>query len=205
MGSQSRTYKSDLREQRAAETKEKILDAVLVVMGKDPTGFSIPAVAKEAGVAVPTVYRYYPNKVALVDAVRARTDRLMNAEPPPRGPREISEMTDYLRGFARAFASLPPEIRRLTQTPLMEEFRAAKRDERRAWVDEVFAEPLAALPEAERPLARDVIVGLTSSMGLSALQQYAGLDADEAVDRVDWAIRKLLGVKKGSKKRGKKR
>jgi AcrR family transcriptional regulator len=205
MGTESRTYKSELREQRAAETREKILSAVLVVMSKDPTGFSVPAVAREAGVSVPTVYRYYPNKLALVDAIRERSSQALNVSDAPTGPSEISELTDFLRGFARAWSAQPAEIRRMTYTPVMEELRASKRAARLAWVEEVFADHLSELPEDERAAARDLIVVLSSSMGLDALQQYAGLDVDTAVDRVDWAIRKLLGKKRRRAKRGKKK
>jgi AcrR family transcriptional regulator len=191
-----RTYKSDLREERAARTRERILDAVLVVMGKDPTGFSVPAVAKEAGVAVPTVYSHFPNKPALIAGIRQRGDRQLRVEDAPRGPTDIGDMVDYLRRFARAYSDVPPETRRLSHTPVMDEFRAANRDKRLAWIEEVFAEPLGALPPEDRAAARDVIVALSSSMGLEALHQYAGLDTDAAVDRVEFAVRRLLGVPK---------
>ena len=156
MGKGSRTYRGELRERRAAQTRAKILDAVLVVMSQDPTGFSVPAVAREAGVAVPTVYRHYPNKLALVEALRERREREGRVGELPRGPSDIATVTAHLRRFARSFAEEPPEVRRLAFSPIMDEFRAANRERRLAWVEEVFADHLARLPEEERGAARDL-------------------------------------------------
>ena len=60
-------------------TRERILDAVVVVMQRDPTGYTIPQVAKEAGVAVPTVYRHFASKKALFDGLRERAEALDGA------------------------------------------------------------------------------------------------------------------------------
>jgi AcrR family transcriptional regulator len=69
----SRSYKSDRREQQAAETKNRILDAARALIQKN--GFqdtTIEAIAEHAGVAVPTVYAVFGSKKAILHALMER-------------------------------------------------------------------------------------------------------------------------------------
>src|SRR6266704_3647723 len=65
----SRSYESPLREEQADVTRQRILDALVRTMGKGVAGLSVPAVAAEAGVSVPTVYRHFRTKADLVAAL----------------------------------------------------------------------------------------------------------------------------------------
>ena len=50
-------------------TREQILDALVRTIGQGVAGLSIPAVAREAGVSIPTIYRHFHNKQELVAAL----------------------------------------------------------------------------------------------------------------------------------------
>src|SRR6266511_4254163 len=65
----TRAYDNELRAEQAEGTRRKILDALVRTMGRGVAGLSIPAVAREAGVSVPTVYRHFKSKAALVAAL----------------------------------------------------------------------------------------------------------------------------------------
>src|SRR3989442_6840266 len=65
----SRAYDSELRDEQADATRRKILDALVRTMGRGVAALSMPAVAREAGVSVPTVYRHFKSKAALVAAL----------------------------------------------------------------------------------------------------------------------------------------
>src|SRR5438093_658010 len=65
----SRSYESPLREEQAEVTRRRILDALVRTMAKGVAGLSVPAVAREADVSVPTVYRYFKTKADLVAAL----------------------------------------------------------------------------------------------------------------------------------------
>ena len=65
----SRPYRSELREEQAESTRSRILDATMRVMGRGVASLSIPAVAREAGVSTPTVYRHFGTKHDLLDAL----------------------------------------------------------------------------------------------------------------------------------------
>ena len=67
---ESRRYRSPLREQRAAETRQSLLDAahrLFVTNGWQGTGMR--EVASEAGVATETLYAHFPSKRTLLRAV----------------------------------------------------------------------------------------------------------------------------------------
>src|SRR5688572_12598807 len=75
-----------LREGHKRATRERIVRAVAeLVTEEHPAAVSVPAVARRAGVGVATVYRYFPNKEALLDAsavVVSEGARAVDGRPP---------------------------------------------------------------------------------------------------------------------------
>src|ERR687896_1323474 len=127
IANETRTYRSELREEQAEETRGRILDATLRVMARGIASVSIPAVASEAGVSVPTVYRHFGTKRDLLAAIfphvvgRAALDELV----PPRsidelghGVRALFERIDAAGDLARAAAASPAaeEVRRVDKS-----------------------------------------------------------------------------------------
>src|SRR5205823_13879927 len=97
-----RRYDNSLRLAQAEHTRERILEGLVRTMGRGVAELSFPAVAKEAGVSLRTVYRYFPTKrellAGLVDYAETRTGSVH--EPRPRS-------TDELAGQVRqAFVAL---------------------------------------------------------------------------------------------------
>src|SRR5688500_3606873 len=82
---------NELRAAHAQATRARILEATVAVMARGVASVSIPAVAREAGVSVPTVYRHFATKRDLLAAVfphvmrRAGLDELV----PPRSIDEL--------------------------------------------------------------------------------------------------------------------
>lgn len=69
----ARTYNSPLREQQARRTAEQILDALVeLAAAPDFDGLSVKELARHAGVAERTVYRHFPDRLALIDALAER-------------------------------------------------------------------------------------------------------------------------------------
>jgi AcrR family transcriptional regulator len=66
-----RAYRMDARHAAAQETRSRILDASLRLLGSDDgvTAFTIDSVAREAGVARMTVYYQFTSKQGLLEAV----------------------------------------------------------------------------------------------------------------------------------------
>ncbi len=82
----ARYYRSELRAQQAEDTRARILDAALRVMADGFASVSIPNVAREAGVSVPTVYRHFKTKQDLLDALYPYLIRRsgLTTPPPPK-------------------------------------------------------------------------------------------------------------------------
>jgi TetR/AcrR family transcriptional regulator, repressor of fatR-cypB operon len=99
--------------QKPEDKRAKLLDAALELFetrGFD--GVAVPEIAKEAGVATGTLYLYFKDKAALVNALYRHWKSAYNAmvlAPPPEGlsPREIfsrywQRMTQFARTYPRA-------------------------------------------------------------------------------------------------------
>ncbi len=69
------------RQGRSRATIESILDAAAHILGERGwSGFTTNAVAEIAGVSIGSLYQYFPNKLALIEAVRRRHfDEIMGA------------------------------------------------------------------------------------------------------------------------------
>src|SRR5438874_6187022 len=66
----TRIYRSPLRDERAVQTRERILDGLVQVLARNGIAeLSIPLIAREARVSIPSVYRYFPTKRDLITAL----------------------------------------------------------------------------------------------------------------------------------------
>jgi AcrR family transcriptional regulator len=64
-----RRYRSPLRDEQARRTRAQILDALIELVDAEGADVSINDLAERAGVATATVYRYFPNRPALLDGL----------------------------------------------------------------------------------------------------------------------------------------
>jgi AcrR family transcriptional regulator len=190
----ARSYDNSLRAEQAAATRDRIVDAAIDVLSEGADKLSIPAVANAASVSVPTVYRHFPSKAALVDAVYDRyADRIDVAwhDDVP------STLDDYLARIADIFARherVGPELRTAMSGPEGAKVRRRRMAERLDRVDTVLAG--TDLSAADRERMRELLVVLTSSAVQRAFREYLGLGPDVAADRVAWAIRRLTTTPK---------
>ncbi len=120
---QTSTYESPLREEQKAATRQRILKAAHELMAdRGLTELSYAAVAKGAGVQERTVYRHFPNKGALLDAIRAWVNSRLGVPARP-----VSE-ADLIATLPRAFAGFDANenvIRAMRVSPIGEEFETA--------------------------------------------------------------------------------
>ena len=89
----AREYRSELRAQQAEETRARILEATARVMARGIATISIPAVAREAGVSVPTVYRHFGSKRDLLSAIYPYALKRAGAHEPPF-PESLDELKE---------------------------------------------------------------------------------------------------------------
>ena len=190
-GRAPRRYVSALREANARRTRDRILDALVRTLARGVAEVSIPAVATEAGVSVPTVYRHFPTKRALVAALPAHVEaRVGLGDVTP--PRDAEELADLLREVFVRVDGMDAELRAAQASALGREVRrTAELPARHRMFAEALAPATAALPPEERRHLLNVVAVLASGHALQAFKEDLGLSATEAAESAGWAIRTL--------------
>jgi AcrR family transcriptional regulator len=154
---------------------------------------SIPAVAREAGVSVPTIYRHFATKHDLLAAVyphvirRAGLDEVVvpgSMDELRQGLGAYFERTDSLGDLARAAMASPAsdDVRRLNIPRRLAAFRRV--------ADSIEPKP----SEVNRDRIARLLVILTASSALRLWRDQLGSSVDEAADDVDWVLRAITSA-----------
>ncbi len=190
---QTRVYRSPLRKERAGETRTRILDGLVAVMARNGIAeISIPLIAREAGVSIPSVYRYFPTKKDLVTALDEyahekgsfRLDEFGRLDTPD-DLAKIVPLTFKRREAIESTLSAAMNSR-LGYTIRQQEFA-----ERAKHFSEALRPVAKNLKGQERQWLTDVVFILSSYASVRAFRDYLGLNPEEAGKRVAWAIRLL--------------
>jgi len=159
---------------------------------------SVPAVAEEAGFSVPTVYRHFPSKKALVDAVYDRYSGEIGVQWDGDPPKTIDDLLARVPEVFARHEKVPSDLRSVMSGPTGRKARLANMPGRLAGVDQLLAN--VDLTDEDRERLREVLVVLTSSVVQQAFRDYFDASADVAADRVAWAIRRLVSPKRSRAK-----
>jgi AcrR family transcriptional regulator len=188
-----RTYRSELRAQQAEDTRARILDATLRLMAGGLASLSIPAVAREAGVSVPTVYRHFKTKGDLLSELYPHVARRAGFAGMPEA-RTLGDVRDAVRAIFERLDALDDLARAAIASPVAEEARAASMKGRyehfRRLGDSI--EPRLATADQDR-IARLMVV-LTTSSALRTWRDHLGASIDETADDVDWILRAVVAA-----------
>src|SRR5579885_3581266 len=86
-----KTVPSRLRQEHRERTRDLIMEGLIRTMANGAVTWSIPEVARAAGVSVPTIYRYFRTKQELVEGLGTYVVRKAGLAdvPPPRNPQEL--------------------------------------------------------------------------------------------------------------------
>jgi AcrR family transcriptional regulator len=182
-----REYQSELRAEQARATRDRILEATLRVMARGIASLSIPEVAREAGVSVPTVYRHFGSKDELLAAVYPHVARRVGLDtvPDPVTPDDLraSVLAYYDRlshysalDLAAVASPVGDEVRHATM---------AHRLERLSHLADSVEPPLA---KADRDRITRLLAVLTSSASLRMWRDHLGSSADQAADDIAWVM-----------------
>lgn len=179
-----------MRDARAAETRRTILEAVVRTMGEGIAELSVPAVAREAGVSVKTIYRHFGSKSGLVAALSGYFWSRADMEQ-VRVPHAVDDLETAIRDLFHRLDGMDDMARAVLATDMGWRARRATLPTRLR----MLRAPLEALPnltdESREHLVRLGLI-LTSSFSLSAWKDYLGVDADEAATEVAWALRSAI-------------
>ena len=188
-----REYRSELRTEQAQETRTRILDATLRVMAGGVATVSIPAVAREAGVSVPTVYRHFGSKSGLLKALYPHLiPRVGMYDMPP--PRSIEFFRTAIRAVFERLDAHDDLARLAMASPAGEEARSATMPDRIRLSQQLVGTIAPELGESDRDRIARVMVILTMSSALRTWRDHLGASADDAADDVEWTLRALIAA-----------
>jgi AcrR family transcriptional regulator len=195
--SPGREYRSELRARQAEDTRVRILDAAVRVIAAGIATLSIPAVAREAGVSVPTVYRHFGTKQDLLAAVyphivrRAGLDQIVmprTMEELRDGVRTLFNHLDAFDDLARAAMASPAVFR---DSSAVREVRQSTMANRVAMTRQLADMVGPDLPDADRERIARLLLIVTSSAALRTWRDNLGLSAEDVADEIDWVIRSV--------------
>ena len=180
----SRPYTLKRRGERQEETRQRIVDATIELHQTiGPTATTISAIAESAGVGRVTVYRHFPNELALA---RACSGQYLEQNPPPDPERwrtiadaeerlrtALEETYAYHRATQRMFSHVLADARdHPVMVPYHEHWRRA--------VD-VLLEPRAARGRQRTRLRAALALALSFDTWRTLSQEH-GLTDSQAAD-----------------------
>ena len=173
----TRSYTSPQRREQAEATRIRILEAFAAQLGRPgATDINVTEAARDAGVAVRTVYHYFPDKQARVEGLAAWADEVFGPVEHPL------ETVDDLPGYTRAAYLRAQRHEALSRAGVVAGFSAEVRLTRmrrtRARIRELL-EGIGA-PAAETSRAAAVVAVLESSEAGFPLVEGHGLSFEEA-------------------------
>lgn len=190
MKSKRAPYRSPLREQQAADTRERILAALAELIRRN--GYeqvSFKALAQQAGVTEITVYRHFHDRTELLRAFWTWMDARLGRRGMPQSEQALlDDVSVVFRGFDEQEALM----RAALLSPEGRAMRMSVQPERRAGFERALADALDGLPKPERLRALAVVQLLYSGYAWLSMKDHWGLDGNEAAAASEWAIRALI-------------
>jgi AcrR family transcriptional regulator len=193
----ARAYSSELRAQQAGATRARILDATIRVLGRGIASVSIPEVAREAGVSVPTVYRHFGSKDDLLAAVYHHVAKRVGADDIP-DPATIDDLRDGIRAVFRTVDAFSDLERAALASPGANETRHLTMPQRLERLSQIADSVRPRLARADRDRITRLLVVLTASASLRMWRDHLGASVDQAADDIDWVMRAAIAASRRS-------
>ena len=186
------TPASSLRDRQAAVVREAILDALIARLDHDnPDDVAMPQVAADAGISLRTLYRYFPTREAMFDAVGDHMVARLGLPTEITGADDIAPV--FLESAMRG-AQSPELVRAMLWTRLGRQARSAHRRRRVESISAALAEVTSHLPPAEARRREGAIVYLCSLPAWITVSEECELSAEDAREGIAWAIETLVGA-----------
>lgn len=189
-----RAYSSAVRDEKAAATRGRIVDAAQQLFVDPASEFTLERIAAMAEVSVQTVLRAFGNKDRLIHAAigtfRASEGRPVAIEPARSIREAVTKLfDDYERIGDRVIRMLAEEHR----IAGFAEVASAGRKNHRGWVEAAFAPQLKLHPPRRRARVLLALLAATDVYVWKLLRRDLGLDRRASESTVERLIRGALG------------
>ena len=179
----------NLREAKKDELRARLLDTFIAMMSEDESVLNHDALAERTGVGRRTVYRYFPDRSALMDAALARVREL--AGPGVTYPRTPEELVETLEPIYAGFDAIAPIAIMIRSTPQGRALRLGQKSQRVSSYTDALAEAVKDLPAEDRKLATAMLQVLHTTPWLE-MRDHWDLDGKQIARATGWAVRTLL-------------
>jgi AcrR family transcriptional regulator len=197
-----RSYDNRLREQQAEGTRERILEAMMELLGREGLGgFSVGKLAAHAGVSEPTIYRHFGSREGLVEAWGKWFETRGGH---PGFPTTLEELVDAPPAVFRYFAENAEYIR-AAETAEASELIQPGRARRRRAVAKMLAPLTASLEPGEARAVEQVFAMLLSSKAWRTICDDAGVPCDAAGRVIARTLRALVADLRSEGEKGESR
>ena len=195
-------YHSRLREEQMQQTRERILEGLIKTMANGIANLSIPAVAREAGVSVPTVYRYFRTKKELVEALGGYLlEKKMGINTSTiQLPHSPEELVEAVKATFLMVERQDETVLAASASELSYEMRKEALPQRLRMIEQALTPIADQFNETDRIRLRNVVLILSSSAMVRAFKDYLDMSGAEAADNVAWAILTLTRATSGDEK-----
>jgi AcrR family transcriptional regulator len=195
---------ASLRDEQAAVARERILHAVADLLERDGSAeLTMPQVAEMSGVSLRTVYRYFPNREALLEAA----GRWIGGELLRQGyPTSLDDVADSFERACGLFDERPGLVRAMALSHVGREARSSRRRERLESIRRVLRQEVGGLSQRELRQAEAVLAYLHNMLAYTTLREEHQLAGAEIGEALGWAIRTLVAdLRRTQRARGRKR
>jgi len=199
--SETREYRSPGRAQAKADTRDRIVQAVVrVVLDDGIHAFTVQNVASKAGVSYRTVYRHFTRREELLDALAESLERSFAGAPAPTiagapAPTTPETVDHVIAVLAPSFLAMG-EVRDAVRAYVVTSIALGWQDDARRKRTLAFGKSIAAaFPQLSAKVQREaaaLIRHLASTRSWYALTVEGGLDDAGAARAADWAVRTLF-------------
>jgi AcrR family transcriptional regulator len=178
-----------LREQKKGEVRQRIADALISLLTEGRMDISHDLIAERTGIARRTVYRYFPDREALLAIASDRVREL--AGPRVGFPKTEEELLGTLHDIYTGFDRIAPIATLVRSTPQGRAMRRSQNDQRRASYTVAVADAVKELSAEDRVLATAMLQVLHTTPWLE-MRDHWGLSGEQIARTTGWAIRTLL-------------
>ena len=161
------------------------------VMATGLASLSVPAVAREAGVSVPTIYRHFRTKPELLAALYPHAARRAGLDT-IADPRSLDELRPMIRALLERLDNLDDLSRAAMASPGASEVRGATMPTRLQRIRRLTDSIEPKLRKGDRDRITRLLAVLMTSSSLRMWRDHLGLSVDEVAEEIDWIVRAAI-------------
>ena len=196
------TRSVSLHDLQVATTRTRIIDAVAeLIVEEHPATLSVPAVAARAGVSLRTVYRYFPTKQALIDAV-ANVGNVLTQLAYPAEELRYADLSEYIPRLWTELEGTRALVKAQQATPLGQEIAKTRAQRRIGIIQRVVADEELGLEPDDAHRLTAMIALLCSRTTLFELTDVLDLSVEDAAKLAVWTTQAVVETARRTKEVG---